>query len=67
MDESSQGAERTRSRKQQRTRPIRDGKQSEAIEEIRVAIEGIRFGVVQVIIQDGRVIQIDRTEKTRLV
>jgi hypothetical protein len=33
---------------------------------VRAAIEGIRYGVVQVIIQDGKILQIDRTEKMRL-
>ena len=35
-------------------------------EEIQQAISGVRFGTVQLIIQDGRVIQIDKTEKIRL-
>jgi len=34
---------------------------------IEAAVKSIRYGVVQVIIQDGRVVQIDTTEKTRLV
>jgi hypothetical protein len=34
---------------------------------IEAAVKSIRFGVVQLIIQDGRVIQIDKTEKIRLV
>jgi len=36
------------------------------ITEIEEAVKSIRFGVVQLIIQDGRVIQIDKTEKIRL-
>jgi len=36
------------------------------IEQIEEAVQSIRFGVVQLIIQDGRVIQIDKTEKIRL-
>jgi hypothetical protein len=36
------------------------------IEEIREAVESIRYGVVQLIIQDGHVVQIDKTEKIRL-
>lgn len=36
------------------------------LEDIREAVESIRFGVVQLIIQDGRVVQIDKTEKIRL-
>jgi hypothetical protein len=37
------------------------------MDEIRKAICSMRFGTVQVIIQDGRIVQIDRTEKIRLV
>jgi hypothetical protein len=33
---------------------------------IQEAVESIRFGVIQLIIQDGRVVQIDKTEKIRL-
>ncbi len=36
-------------------------------ERIEAAVKSIRYGVVQVIVQDGRVVQIDTTEKTRLV
>ncbi|HEX4130692.1 MAG TPA: YezD family protein [Pirellulales bacterium] len=38
----------------------------EALEQIRHALHGLRFGLVTVIVQDGVVVQIDRTEKTRL-
>jgi hypothetical protein len=31
------------------------------------AIKGINFGYVQIIIQDSKVVQLDKTEKTRLV
>ena len=34
---------------------------------IQQAIADVRHGIVQIIIQDGRVIQIDKTEKIRLV
>jgi hypothetical protein len=34
---------------------------------IQQAISSIRFGVVQITIQDGRIVQIDKTEKIRLV
>lgn len=30
------------------------------------ALRGIRYGTVTVIVQDGRIIQIDRTERRRL-
>ena len=33
---------------------------------IQEAVGSIRFGVVQLIIQDGRIVQIDKTEKIRL-
>lgn len=36
------------------------------IEDIEKAVASIRYGVVQLIIQDGRVVQIDKTEKIRL-
>ncbi|MDR3710060.1 MAG: YezD family protein [Capsulimonadaceae bacterium] len=42
-------------------------RQTDPIELVREAIAGIRYGVVQVIVQDGKVVQIDRTEKNRLV
>ena len=29
-------------------------------------VESLRFGVVQIIVHDSRVVQIERTEKTRL-
>ena len=34
--------------------------------EIEEAIRSVRYGTVQIIIQDGVVIQIDKTEKMRL-
>jgi hypothetical protein len=33
---------------------------------IRNALSGLRFGSVHIIVQDGVVVQIDRTEKRRL-
>ena len=36
------------------------------LEQIERAVESVRFGVVQLIIQDGRIVQIDKTEKIRL-
>ena len=41
-------------------------RQREALE-IQNALRGLRFGSVNVIVQDGIVVQIDRTEKKRLV
>jgi hypothetical protein len=36
------------------------------LSEIEAAIRSVRYGVVQIIIQDGVVVQIDKTEKQRL-
>jgi hypothetical protein len=33
---------------------------------VRQKVEGLRYGVVQLIVHDGKVTQIERTEKTRL-
>jgi hypothetical protein len=33
---------------------------------VREKVEGLRFGVVQLVVHDGRVTQIECTEKTRL-
>ncbi|GLI39460.1 DUF2292 domain-containing protein [Geobacter hydrogenophilus] len=39
---------------------------SELEERIRAALREIRFGTVTLVIQDGKVIQIDKNEKIRL-
>lgn len=39
---------------------------AELVGQILQAIKGVRHGHVQIIIQDSRVVQIDRTEKLRL-
>jgi hypothetical protein len=36
------------------------------MELVRQKVESLHFGVVQLIVHDGRVTQIERTEKTRL-
>lgn len=33
---------------------------------VRDQVGGLRYGVVQLVVHDGRVTQIERTEKTRL-
>jgi hypothetical protein len=50
---------------QQRPRPEPSGS-TIPIDDIEKAVGSIRYGVVQLIIQDGRVVQIDKTEKIRL-
>ena len=44
----------------------RDAAQDSAIEHIRDALRGLRFGLVSIVVQDGIVIQIERTERKRL-
>jgi hypothetical protein len=36
------------------------------LERVRAALQGIRFGEVRLIIQDGAIVQIERVEKERL-
>lgn len=44
-----------------------DGKAAEnPLEHIAAALKGLRFGQVTVTVQDGVVVQIDRTERRRL-
>ena len=38
-----------------------------ALERIRDALRGLRFGTVSIIVQDGVVVQVERTEKLRLL
>ena len=38
----------------------------DVLQSILQALDGLRFGQVTVIVQDGRVIQIDRTERAPL-
>ena len=39
---------------------------SVVLEHVRAALKGLRFGHVTLIVQDGRVVQVDRFEKTRV-
>jgi hypothetical protein len=43
-----------------------DGHGTEVIARLREALRGLRYGEVTVIVQDGIVVQIERTEKLRL-
>jgi hypothetical protein len=38
----------------------------EWLEMVKSKVDGLRFGVVQIIVHDGKITQIERTEKTRL-
>jgi hypothetical protein len=44
----------------------RDRDADDALNQIRDSLRGLQFGSVNIIVQDGVVIQIDRTEKRRL-
>jgi hypothetical protein len=44
----------------------RGGATEETLNQIRDSLRGLRYGSVNIIVQDGVIIQIDRTEKCRL-
>lgn len=44
----------------------RDARSESSLRRIGEALHGLRFGSVLAIVQDGVVVQIERTEKTRL-
>ncbi len=43
-----------------------DAHAAHALDRIQDALRGLRFGEVTVIVQDGVVVQVERTEKLRL-
>lgn len=43
-----------------------DNRERAVLAEVLQALRQVRFGLVQIIVQDGRVVQIDTTEKRRL-
>lgn len=46
--------------------PRPNGPTPDEVREVIESLRGIRFGVVQVVVQDGVIVQIERTEKRRL-
>ena len=44
----------------------REAPTEDALQQIRESLRGLKFGPVNIIVQDGVIIQIDRTEKRRL-
>lgn len=46
--------------------PRGDRSQEAVLRQIADALRGLKFGVLSVIVQDGVVVQLDRTEKRRL-
>ena len=45
---------------------VRDAERDLEIAQIRESLRGLRFGTVSIIVQDGVIVQIDRTEKRRI-
>lgn len=43
-----------------------EAQREQELAQIRDALRGLRFGAVNIIVQDGVVVQIDRTEKRRV-
>jgi hypothetical protein len=43
-----------------------DGMSDPSLDAIRDALRGLRYGTVSIVVQDGVVVQIERTEKRRL-
>jgi hypothetical protein len=46
--------------------PARQLPSEDELREIAASLRGLRFGSVSIVVQDGVIIQIDRTEKKRL-
>jgi len=46
--------------------PSNPAAQPEWLRVVQQKVESLRYGVVQLVVHDGRVTQIERTEKTRL-
>jgi hypothetical protein len=46
--------------------PVDDQARELELAQIREALRGLRYGAVSIVVQDGVVVQIDRTEKRRL-
>ena len=46
--------------------PQAESRREQELQQIQDALRGLRFGAVSIIVQDGVVVQIDRTEKRRL-
>ena len=43
-----------------------DDRTHEGLDRIQAALRGLRFGSVTAMVQDGVIVQVDRTEKVRL-
>jgi hypothetical protein len=45
---------------------VSEGRTEEWLRLVAAQVAGLRYGVVQLVVHDGRVVQIERTEKLRL-
>jgi len=43
-----------------------NGRAGQALAKVRDALNGLRYGEVTVVVQDGVVVQVERTEKVRI-
>ena len=43
-----------------------DDETAEAVERMREALRGLRYGTVTAVVHDGEIVQVERTEKLRL-
>jgi len=46
--------------------PAADAAAEDALERIKAALQGLRYGAVTALVQDGVVVLVERTEKVRL-
>lgn len=49
-----------------RVEVVKPAAQADWLEAIRQQVSSLRFGVIQIVVHEGRVVQIDRTEKIRV-
>jgi hypothetical protein len=47
--------------------PIASAESSELVDAVTEAAKGLRFGSIEVVVHDGRVVQVVRTEKRRIL
>lgn len=45
---------------------LSDPLREQVMQQIRESLRGLRYGVVNIVVQDGVIVQIDRTEKRRI-
>lgn len=46
--------------------PRDDSRTAQALGKVREALDGLRYGTVTIVVQDGVVVQVERTEKVRI-